>query len=282
MKILLSLFSLCSLLASAQTDSEIYLADLKISKTGLAVANVKNMTNHVGYDNQPFFHPDKPIIYFSSFNAEERSDIKMFNFKTNETKNFTTTSEREYSPTVTPDKKFISCIIQRDSGAQDLGKYPIDGGAPIIIVNNLTVGYHAWLTPTKLVLYVLGDPNTLRVFDVTTAKDTVIRHRIGRSLHRIPGSKSISFVDTDADRWFIKQFDGKSTSIIREAIQAQEDMAWTPDGKIIMSDRQKLYYYDTKAKGKAQWEMFFDLGYKGITRVAVSGDGKKIAFVVEE
>jgi len=61
-----------------------------------------NITNHKGYDNQPYFHPDEPVIYYSSFNEEGRSDIKSYNYKTGVTSNITTTSEREYSPTVTP------------------------------------------------------------------------------------------------------------------------------------------------------------------------------------
>ncbi|MEJ0031081.1 MAG: hypothetical protein WDO15_12190 [Bacteroidota bacterium] len=69
----------------------------------------------------------------------------------------TGTSEREFSPTVTPDKQFLSCIIQRDDGVQDLGKYPIDGGDPALIIDNLKVGYHVWVDNSHLALFVLGE-----------------------------------------------------------------------------------------------------------------------------
>jgi WD40 repeat protein len=279
-KVFLIGFSMIALCVAAQTGSEIYLADLKIDKTGFAVSNLKNITNRPGYDNQAHFDPDKPIIYFSSFNAEGRSDIKTFNYKTNETKLFTETAEREYSPTVTPDKKFISCIIQRDNNAQDLGKYPITGGQPTVIINNLTVGYHAWLNETTLVLFVLGEPNTLRVFDVATGKDVVIKEKIGRSLHKIPGQMAVSFVDKSEEKWLIKRFDGKTTETICETLSGREDLAWTPDGKIIMSDGRQFFYYNTKSNDG--WKMFFASQLSGITRIAVSGSGKKIAFVVSE
>jgi Tol biopolymer transport system component len=273
----LSLIATCVL---AQTGSEIYLADLKIGKTGVTVSNPKNFTNRVGYDNQPNFHPYRPIIFFSSFNAEGLSDIKTFNYKTSNTKLFTETIEREYSPTVTPDNKYISCIIQRDDQAQNLGLFPLAGGAPRVIINYLTVGYHAWLTQTKLVLFVLGEPNTLRIYDLTTKKDSVVTQSIGRALHKIPSKNAISFVDKSETPWKIKSFDGNTIQTICEALPNREDLAWTPDGKIIMSDGRQFFYYDTKSN--AGWKMFFASELDGITRIAVGSNGKKIAFVVAE
>ena len=279
-KFLLIGFYLIIIRSSAQTGSEIYLADLKIGQSDFAISNLKNITARPGYDNQPSFHPDKPIVYFSSFNSEGRSDIKAFNFKTQETTLFTETTEREYSPTVTPDKKFISCIIQRDNNAQDLGQYPIAGGAPQVIINHLIVGYHAWLNPNGLLLFVLGEPNTLRTFDLRTKRDSVIQKSIGRALHKIPGQNAISFVDKSESVWKIKRFDGKTIETICETLPNREDLAWTPDGKIIMSDGRQLFYYDTKSNDG--WKLFFASKQDGITRIAVSPNGKKIAFVVAE
>lgn len=265
---------------TAQTGSEIYLADLKVSKTNVTLSHHKNITNRKGYDNQPSFHPDQPLIYFSSFNDSSRADIKIFNYKNNSTKLLTETREREYSPTVTPDRKFISCIIQRDNGAQDLGKYPIAGGEPLTIINNLTVGYHAWLNPTTLVLFVLGEPNTLRVFDVQTGKNTVVKEKIGRALHKIPGQNSVSFVDKGEEKWVVKKFDGNTIETICETLPNREDLAWTPDGKIIMSDGRQFFYYDTQVNDG--WKMFFVSDVVGVSRIAISANGKKIAFVVSE
>ncbi|HLZ15539.1 MAG TPA: hypothetical protein VKQ08_00770, partial [Cyclobacteriaceae bacterium] len=128
-----------------QAGSEILLFELTIQKDKVTIANPKNITNHPGYDNQPFFDADKPVIYYSSFNDDGRADIKYCNYKTGVTTQLTKTPEREYSPTLTPDKQFISCIIQRDNGAQDLGKYPVEGGEPLMILNDRIIGYHAWL-----------------------------------------------------------------------------------------------------------------------------------------
>ncbi len=108
----------------AQPASEIYLFDLKIKKDKITLSNGKNITNHKGYDNQPFFHPNEPLIYYTQADTSGRTDIIVFDYSKNSTRKITETSEREYSPTLTPDGKFLSCIIQRDDGVQDLGKYP--------------------------------------------------------------------------------------------------------------------------------------------------------------
>jgi Tol biopolymer transport system component len=281
MKSILLFFSLLGCFClRAQTGSEIYLADLAITETGISLTNQQNITNRKGYDNQPSFHPDKPLIYFSSFNEEGRADIKVYNFKNHKTELFTQTPEREYSPTVTPDEKFISCIIQRDNNAQDLGKFPIKGGAPVVLINNLTVGYHTWISPTKLALFVLGEPITLRTVDLSTGKDSIITKSIGRSLHKIPNQSKVSFVDKSSAQWIIKSYESGAQEIITETLPGREDLAWTPDGKIIMSDSRQFFFYDSK--GSKKWEMFFASELKGVSRIAVSKDGKKIAFVVSE
>ena len=159
-KIISISFILSSLISFGQDGSEIFLFDMKIANGQVVLFNGVNITNHKGYDNQPFFHPSKPIIYYTSFNDSGRSDIKYYDYQKNKVSNLTNTQEREYSPTVTPDGKFISCIIQRDNGAQDLGKYPVNGGKPRVLINDLKVGYHAWVDKDKLLLFVLIDSET--------------------------------------------------------------------------------------------------------------------------
>ena len=47
-----------------------------------------------------------------------------------------------------------------------------------------------------------------------------------------------------------------------------------------MSDGRQFFYYDTKLN--AGWKMFFASDVGGVSRVAISANGKKIAFVVSE
>lgn len=282
----LFIFSL-PLLAMSQTGSEIYLFDVQLSGSKMVVSNPKNVTNHPGYDNQPSFHTSKPLLFYSSFNEEGRSDIKVYNYKSGKTTALTSTSEREYSPTLTPDGKYISCIIQRDNNAQDLGKYPIEGGEAITLIDNLIVGYHAWVDDSNLILFVLGEPMTLQWYDLKSKSGTVLEENIGRSLHKIPGQNAMSFVHKRAKNdWVINRLDIASRKItpITSTMEGSEDLAWTKDGRIIMSDGSKLFVYDPKLKN--EWtEIEMSLGgtnISGITRLAMTRDGKKLAVVVSE
>ena len=274
-----------SLFARQPPGTEIFLFDLKVSQNNIILSNPQNITNRVGYDNQPYFHPEKPIVYYSAANESGRTDIMVYNYKTGERKKLTDTPEREYSPTVTPDGKFISCIIQRDNGAQDLGMYPIDGGEPVIIIDNLTVGYHAWITDDLLVLFVLGRPNTLRLYSVSDKKDLMLAENIGRSLHRIPGTNDISFIDKQGAEWQIKRYNSKNGTIetVTPTLPNREDMAWTTDGKILMSDGKKLFFVNPGEH--SSWReatLPKMIAPQGISRLAINTTLSKIAIVVDE
>jgi Tol biopolymer transport system component len=288
-----SLFAVCFLLAYksfGQSGSEILLFDLQLQKENVTISNPKNITNHPGYDNQPSFHTDLPIVYYSSFNDDGRSDIKYYNYKTGATKSLTNTPEREYSPTLTLDKQFISCIIQRDSVTQDLGKYPLEGGEALTIINDMVVGYHVWTDNSHLALFILGKknkPNTLHYLRLPTKTDTVIAENIGRSLHRVPGENAFTFVHKVTEgKWFIKKYNPRKSiiSVIAATPPGREDLCWTPDGKIIISADTKIFWMDPK-KDKTWKEVNVKSGadqLKGVTRLNVSPDGKVIAVVVAE
>lgn len=278
---------LMSLSVYAQTGSEIYLLDVALTKTTISVSNPINVTNHPGYDNQPFFHTTKPLLYYASFNDDGRSDIKIYNYQTGNTSALTVTQEREYSPTLTPDAKFVSCIIQRDNNAQDLGKYPVDGGEAITLIDSLIVGYHAWVDDEHLILFVLGDTMTLQWYDLEKNEHTILDQNIGRALHKIPDQKAMSYVKKKQDgEYMINRLDiiSKKIQPIVSTLPEREDLTWTNDGKILMSDGKKLFFYDTKVKDGWK-EVSMNLGdteFTGITRLAISKDGKKLAVVVSE
>jgi hypothetical protein len=282
------------MLASAQTGTEIYLFDMKNESGQIILSNGSNITKHKGYDNQPFFHPSKSLIYYSSFNDSSRSDIKFYDYNTKQTTNFTTTHDREYSPTLTPDGQFISCILQRDNGAQDLVKYPVNGGKPQVLVDHLKVGYHAWVSQNKVLLFVLDDTshNSLHYYDVVKQEDTVIADNVGRGLAKIPGQNAMSFVQKISDKLFvIKKFD-LNTGIISNivyTVSGQDQFVWLQDRTMLMSDgKQILYYHDdpnTEFKDR-QWKPVTINGevsmLKGVTRLATDNANTKLAIVAAE
>ena len=288
-KIIFISFNLSSIFSFGQDGSEIFLFDMRIANGQVVLSNGANITNHKGYDNQPFFNPSKPLIYYTSFNDSGRSDIKFYNYQKNKISNLTTTEEREYSPTVTPNGKFISCIIQRDNGAQDLGKYPVIGGQPVILIKDLKVGYHAWVDKEKLLLFVLMDSvtNNLRYYNLTTKKDTVIATNPGRSLHKIPGQHAMSFIQKNEGKdWLIKRVESTTGAIstIVPALPGQENLVWLKNNIIVMSSGNKLFSYQVGLN--KEWQPVIIEGdialLKGLSRLATNTANTKLALVVSE
>jgi hypothetical protein len=267
----------------AQTGSEIYLFDVNMNAKGITLSNGKNITNHTGYDNQPFFNGSD--IYFSSADSGQM-DIKKYNYKTGMTTLVTSTADNEFSPTVTPDKKFISCILQRKNGEQDLVKYPISGGMPEMIIDDLKVGYHTWSGNDHLLLFVLEDTNRfgLHYYNVKTKEDKTLSTDIGRSLHKIPGNNTLSFIQKSTSGWMIREYDpatGKISDIL-PALPNRDLITWSNGGEILMSDGDLIYYNRPAKKSGWQKVVIDNSSLKNITRLAFSGDNKKLAVVVAE
>jgi hypothetical protein len=286
MKKLLTLL-LISVKLFAQNGTEIYLLDLSNSGGNITLSNPKNITNRAGYDNQPFFHPTKPLLYYTSM-QDGQTDIWSYNLKTGVGLQITNTIDSEYSPTVTPDKKYLSCIVQRKTnGDQDLVKYNIKNPleSQIIFESQKTgkIGYQAWLNSNELITFVLGEPQTLHYQNFITKKDTIISPNIGRSLHLIPNQKAFSFVQQVNKKWIIRSFNplkNTITDIAESSPESEHYNTWTGDGIILESKNTEIFSYDSATK---QWKSVIfseSLPKKKISRMAVKGN--KIAIVIEE
>lgn len=271
----------------AAPGTDIFVADFNEQRSQLKIGKVANITNRAGYDNQPKFLPDGKSLLFTSIRGDKQADIYRYDIEKNKTTRLTDTTESEYSATVTPDGKYFSVIRVEADSTQRLWKFPLEGGTPILILENIKpVGYHAWVDEESLLLYVLGTPNTLQLVDVPTGKAETILTDVGRSLHRVPREDRVSFVHKiSADEWVIKEMEIKSRKIVSviNTLPLSEDFAWTPGGVLLMGKGSKLFKYDP-AKDK-DWQEVADFsgdGVSGITRLTVSPKGNKIAFVANE
>lgn len=277
MKIYHLLFlSLFSAALHAQSGSEILIFGLDFRNGEPVLVNGRNITNHPGYDNQPFFLMGRNSrILYSSFNDSGRADIKAYDIYKKTTTNFTNTHDREYSPQITPDEKHISCILQRDNGAQDLVQYPIKGGEPQVLINTLKVGYHAWVDDHRLLLFVLEDSarNTLQLYDLRSKKDTVLAENPGRCLAKIPGEFSMSFVQVSKEGNTLCAYDYYKNQIrvLGKTIPGKDQYTWFDGHILYMSDGKDIFYADKDHLDN--WKPVQVEGdrtaFKGITRLAV-------------
>jgi len=144
------------------------------------------------------------------------------------------------------------------------------------------VGYFAFADPSLVALFILGTPPTLQLADIRTGKAQVIASNIGRPILNIPGRKTISFMEKEADGvWWIKELDAKTRKVkpIGKALEGSDYFAWTPQRLLLMTKDAKLYQNDP-SKG-TEWREIATFPHK-ITRVAVNPNGSLIAVVVDE
>lgn len=282
--------------AAPPPDTEIFLAPLSTSAGTLSVGQPLNITNSPGYDNQPSFTPDGQQILFTSMRGGNQTDIYRYDMTSRTIARVTDTPESEYSPTVTPDGGHISVIRVEADGTQRLWRFTSDGKQPELVLADIKpVGYHAWADNHTLVLFVLGTPTTaatLQVADTQSGKADIVVRGIGRSIQKIPGRATISFVAREepaqrggAPTLRIRELEPKGrhiTPLVSAVAGATEaDCAWTPDGVLLMANQDLLYGWK---RGDAEWRRIADLatlGLHGVSRLAVSPRGDRIAVVTQ-
>lgn len=291
MKRLLLLFLLMQALSvrtNAQSNTDIYLLDLSVSAGRLTLSKPKNITAKVGYDNQPFFHPSQPVLYYVSMMPDKQTDVWSYHLTTGAHMQLTHTPDSEFSPTVIPGTAYLSCIVQRAAnGDQDLVKYELTKptNSSVILASQQTgkVGYQAWTKATELVTFILGTPATLHFMNLTQGKDTVLAADIGRSLHRIPKQNAFSFVQKVGNNWLIRSYNparNKLTDIAESQPESTHYNAWTSDGILLESRNNEIWSFDTRAN---QWQPVLlpdNLPKKPISRLCIQGN--KVAIVLDE
>jgi dipeptidyl aminopeptidase/acylaminoacyl peptidase len=263
--------------------TDIFIADLATAPAGkLKLGQPAKITNWAGYNNQPSFLPDGQGILYTSI-RDKQADIYRYDIRAASSTQITNTPESEYSPTLMPDGKSISVVRVEGDGTQRLWKFPLAGGSPSLILENIKpVGYQLWVDDHTLALFVLGKPNTLQLVDLRSGKAEVIVDNPGRILRRVPHENKFSFVQKVSDQeWLIKTFDLKSRAVATfiKTFPGVEDYAWTPAGVLLMANGSKVFARQKSDFAWVELADFSNAGLKNITRIAVSPKGHRIAIV---
>src|SRR5687767_12640485 len=189
--------------ATGAPSTDIYVYRFARLGRGSAVFNI---TNRKGYDNQPYWVGNSRILYTSQ--EPGQTDIYEINFGTSSIVRLTETPESEYSAAATPEEMTFSVVrVERDS-TQRLWRFRKDRSPPSLVLRDIKpVGYYAWLDSTTLALFVLGNPNSLQIADTRSGAGRVVTTNIGRSLHRVPGSRRASYLHRVGEKWVLETVD---------------------------------------------------------------------------
>jgi WD40 repeat protein len=270
--------------AAAQGGTDILVAPFSDIAGRVSVGNPVNVTRRVGYDNQPSFTPDGSMILFTSTRGDGQADIWRVSVNGGEHVRVTMSDpESEYSATPMPGQAAFSAIrVERDS-TQRLWRFDYDGGNAQLVLKALRpVGYHVWVGDATLGTFVLGSPNALVLVDPRTERADTLARNIGRALVRVPGRDAFTFLQVGRDTSWISEVDVRTKSVRRIAPSpvGSDYHLWSPSGQLIASVGSGLMI-----RVGDRWDVLVDfagLGVKGVSRMALSARGDRIALVVED
>jgi hypothetical protein len=276
--------------AQSPPGSDIFLLPLRVLGDSLSLGPALNITDRRGYDNQPSFTPDGRAILYTSIREDGDADVYRFDLSEKSTVRVTATPESEFSPTMMPGDSTISVVRVEADSTQRLWAFARDGSRPRLLLDTVKpVGYHAWVDQHRVVLFILGEPHTLQLADLATGRADTVALDIGRALHRIPGRTSISFVHKQAaNDWWITELDPDTKTLTRVAptLEGVEDLAWTPNGRILAARGLTLHIWRPGAPNSpGAWIPAGNLPLPGgatVSRIAVSPGGDWLAVVAQE
>lgn len=275
-------------LSMAQTpppDTDIFVFDMKEKKGKLTLSKGKNVTNRKGYDNQPAFFNNDYIMYSAYENGQ--NDIMIVDLYEDKVTNLTNTSTSEYSPFPLERYNSFAAVRVEEDKTQRLWMFPIEGKeAPRLIFEKIApVGYFAW-NQDQILMFVLGQPASLVLANPNDVDDKIITSNIGRTIKNVPNTTSFCFERIGDDRSssiYTVNNDGSNMSLVIKKPEGSSDWAITQEGTYITSVGTKLLSFNPKRD--SDWKEVMDLkemGGKGITRMAVSGNNKRLALVISQ
>lgn len=272
------LFSLFFSFCFAQIDTEIFLFDLEANNSKIELKNGKNLSNNIGYDNQPSFLNDRYIVFASTRN--EQTDIAKYDLRY-DSKSWLNFSEGgEYTPLKIPNKNEISAVRLDSDGKQRLYAYSMSNGESRELIQNLVVAYYTWFDKHIIVSAVI-EGDDLNLYSTNLQNGTSKKHatKVGRSFHKIPNTNLVSFISKEHVKWQIKSLNPTTgdTKIIANTMEDVEDICWL-DNQTILSGKDSILYKLTLNKDN-DWKTVTDVstnGIENITRVATNLEGTKL------
>ena len=289
MKTVNYLLPLCMLLTLCSLKAQLPSTDLYLFEMSKDVSNqihvhsptFLNGFNKGGYNNQASFINNEEVFITSYRNGGTDTDIYLLNIKNQTLKRVTATEESEYSPTLMPNYANISCIRVNERNEQHLWSYPLNrsNNGEAILEELTNVGYHVWLTPSQLALFLVNDPVQLAIVNLPNPTPKVIHDNIGRTLIKNNAGNLLYVHKYDDTYWYIKEFNPQTskTEIVIQTLARSEDFTYTKDGTILMGNKSKLFSF--RPGIDENWRQVMDLSVYGInqiTRMAVNQDNKLI------
>jgi len=275
---------LTTTIAFSQSNTEVYLYNLSNDNGNYAITSGINISNNPGYDSQPHFYSSKSIVFSST--RDKLTDIAKYNMNTGEIKFLNDTPNGgEYSPQRIPNSKDISAVRLDNDGLQRFYKYNSKTGKSTELIADLKVAYPMWYKKnTAINVVIVGKDLDLILSELKSKRNRTIQKKVGRSVHKIPNTRFVSYISKAKEDWEIRMLNPKTgeTSSIINSIGNKEDVCWLPDGTLLLAINNTLMKFNPATdKTWSVFHTFSAKNHKNISRIIVNEKGTKLALVSE-
>ena len=265
-KLFSSLLFFVFLVSYSQSNTDVFLFDLKVSNNYIELFNQRNISANDGYDNQPSFLDENTVLYAGTRNGQ--TDIVKYNINYNSKIFINHTEGGEYSPLKIPNKNEVSAVRLDPDGKQRLYTYSLRNGESTELVQDLVFAYYTWYDENTIVGAVIEEDGlNLYAVNLKEGWNRKYATNVGRSFHKIPNSNLVSFISKENDVWQIKSLNPNSgaTRLIANTMEDVEDICWL-NNRTILSGKESVLYKLT-LRQDINWKKVADLSSKGISKI---------------
>jgi hypothetical protein len=282
-RVFILFLSLTYITSFAQPNTEVYLMDLSYSIDSLSVSNFRNISKDPGYDNQPSFQSNNLVIFAG--NNGGQTDIAQYNIRFDRKFWYHRGSaSSQYSPQRIPNSEHVLSVHLDSTGRQRLYHHHLTTQEYKEAHPDIQVAYFAMYNEHTLLGSVLGDDGMdIIVANLQTQLVDTLSYNSGRSFHKIPQSKSMSYTFVNEEQnhdVYQLDMDSFESFFVAQLPIGVQDHAWLNETTLLAGSGNKLYLYDLFGDG--YWQKVADLSGNGIddiTRLSISPDGSKLALV---
>lgn len=288
--------ALAALLSAAFVEAqilttEVWLGRLRMGDV-LEISDLRNVSNDVGYDNQPAFFPDNAtMVYTSEITGLADTGLGLHAFLVDlRTGNRTPLpGARGFSPTPAADGRNL--MMLREGG---VWLHTLDGTVVRALTDTKEAGYYARFDDRTYALFMNDKDRRIVIYDAKTkALDT---RAVGANTapYRIPRQNAVSFVAeepfprpegmAEGDRkLLLRRLDMKSrqvTTLAAIPFPTGGQHVWTGRGTILIASGATIYEW-SPAKPD-EWKPVYRAEHpdlQGLSRIAISPNGEWIALV---
>lgn len=268
-------------LASAQIlETEVWAGTLDLREGGFAVADLKNISNHRGYDNQPAFLPDGQSLLFTTeaVNLDETGlGVHAVRYDLRTAKATPLPQARGFSPTPTADGRIM---LLREGG---VWLHDARGKLVRALAQTTQAGYFHRLEDERWVLFMNDKDRRIVLYDPQShALETMITGAI-TAPYRVPGERAVTFVVQNEDVRTLHRLDideKRVTTLATIPFPTGGHHVWTPRGTIFIASGAAIHEWDPRRP--FEWPVvhrFDSPDLQGITRIALNASADRIAIV---